>query len=513
MRRRKLITALGAVVVLLVSAVLVYAADTVSTPDSTGNVGRWSSLALDDNNYPVVAYYDATNQDLKVLHCGNTTCSSANNIETITGTGTVKDYSIAIQLDDDGYPLVAFTTTDYKIKLLHCNDVNCDGGNETVNVIDDAATYGNGHYIGFYLSMVLDDDGYPAISYQHALPTFYLYTPKIARCDDVDCSSPTVQLLDEAGLGERSGFGNSLALDSSEYPVLSFTDADVWVIHCDEVDCTGTNSVEDIGNSAGGPYSNRSLQTAMALDSSGYPIVAFHDEDLHLRVVHCNDADCDGGNESSVVIDDVGPTGLYVSMVLNGSGYPVIAYHSHTFGDLKVYTCDDTDCDSGTSFTIERPNHAGAYTSIQLNPTTGNPVISHNYQDSADLGVAVCDTGATPGPCAGIVDSDNDGCSDAQEAVMTPAMNATVYDFFDTPDENGLRDREIISGTGSDSDVQRVLDRGNTHDDDEDADDDLYEPPSASDNYHPAFDVNSDGDITLFGDVLAVINQVGLDCS
>jgi hypothetical protein len=364
--------------------------------------------------------------------------------------------------------------------------------------------------------MDLDDDGYPVISYQHASQPFYQFRPKVARCDDEDCGSPTINLLTE--VDPNSGWGNSVVLDSDDYPVVSFVDSKLRVIHCGNAECvtpTGTPSGTPypIGDVAPGPTSNASLQTAVVLDSSDHPIIAFHNDDLHLVVVHCNDDDCVGGNESIEVIDDVGPSGLYVSMVLNSSGNPVIAYHTHTFGDLKVFSCANTDCSSGTGFTIERPNHAGAYASIQLNPTTGNPVISHNYQDSADLGVAVCDSGATPGPCAGILDSDDDGCSDAQEAVMTPAMSSTVYDFFDTPDENGLRDREIKTGTGSDSDVQRVLDRVGTSDTDGDADTDIFAPPSASDNYHPAFDINEDGDITLFGDVVLLGSKVGQDCS
>ena len=503
----RITVALGLFAVLMASMLVlgadgVYAADTLSKPDTTDAVGRWSSITLDDNKNPVVAYYDATNQDLKVLHCGNTACSSGNNIETISGTGTVANWSIAIQLDGDGYPLVAFSTTDYKLKLLHCGDEDCSSGN-SINVIDDAATYGTGHYIGFFLSMVLDGDGYPAISYQHAVPTFYLYTPKIARCDDVGCSDPTVTLLDESELAIRSGFGNSLALDSDGYPVISFTDTDVWLLHCDSVDCSGTNSVEDIGDSAGALTSNKSLETALVLDSSGYPVIAFQDDNLHLRVVHCNDVDCDGGDESDVEVDDIGPVGMYVSMVLD-DGIPVIAYHSHTFGDLKILRCGNANCTSGNTIkTVERPDHAGAYTSIRLNPSNDRPVISHNYQDVEDLGVAVCNSTS----CDGLdVDTDQDGCTDAQEDAMDPPLDPDdPSDFFDTPDQNGHRDREVDS-----VDVQRVLDRVGTSGD---PDGDRFAPPPDTTSYHPAFDTQGDGQITLFGDVVPVINQAGLDCN
>src|SRR5688572_24268581 len=45
------------------------AATSIVTVDSTGSVGEYSSLVLDGSSFPIIAYYDRTNRDLKLVHC------------------------------------------------------------------------------------------------------------------------------------------------------------------------------------------------------------------------------------------------------------------------------------------------------------------------------------------------------------------------------------------------------------------------------------------------------------
>jgi len=304
--------------------------------NSADDAGQYISMILDGNYYPVITYFDATDDDLYFVHCGNTTCSSGNTfVRPLHGTNSSGQYS-SIQLDGSGYPVIAFRdgATAHDLRLIHCTDANCSGTNS--NIVTDATNSyksGNGTGItdsaGIYNSLQLDGSGYPVISFGRG--QFGSNMDLIlAHCNDVNCagSNETFNMLDGCTTGDPSGCStttdcasatasdcdqgdvgwyNKLQLDGSYYPVISYRSqagGDLKVIHCNDVDCAGNNDsvarvdgctgCDDDGttNSTGaGGY------TSLQLDASGKPVVSYRRVGVNggsnnLKLVHCGNANC-----------------------------------------------------------------------------------------------------------------------------------------------------------------------------------------------------------------------------
>ena len=358
----------------------------VSLVDDPDNyVGRYTSIAVGTDGFPVISYYDFHAGALKVAKCNDAACFGAN--ETIT---TVDDPAnnvglyTSIALGADGFPVISYQdSTAGALKVVKCNDAACVGANETIRTVDDPA-----NNVGLYTSIALGTDGFPVISYYDDTARAL----KVAKCNNPSCTLTTITTVDDPA--NFVGQFTSIAIGADGFPVISYFDQTAGalkVAKCNDAACAGANetitTVDD-------PATYVGAYTSIAIGADGFPVISYFGEAAYvLKVAKCNDGACAGGDETITTVDDsVNEVGEFTSIAIGADGFPVISYYDRTARAVKVAKCNDAACAGAneTITTVDDPaNDVGNYTSIALG-TDGHPVISYLDQEAGTLKVAKC---------------------------------------------------------------------------------------------------------------------------
>ncbi|MFL5799364.1 MAG: hypothetical protein ACJ77A_15705 [Actinomycetota bacterium] len=144
------------------------------TLDAGGGAGRSSiTIGLDGN--PVMSYVVGgfPGYHVKVAHCGNASCTSGNTTKTIGPGGT--DTAIAIGFNGTPYLSYFLETTqfvaDTYLKVVHCGNATCSSGNVTKTL--------GPIYAGSHTDLVVGIDGRPLVAYWQQFGTLVFVRPKI----------------------------------------------------------------------------------------------------------------------------------------------------------------------------------------------------------------------------------------------------------------------------------------------------------------------------------------------
>lgn len=322
----------------------------------TGNVGDNTTLAIGTDGYPVIAYRDITNNRPKVMKCSTYDCSS-NSITTIVDGAASTGVNLNMAIGSDGFPVIAEqNASNNRIRVIKCGDASCSSGNSYNDVQTTITANTNAIAIG--------SDGFPVISFHKSNATEAIY---VAKCGDLTCTSgnATVTSL-ESGTGY--GGLSSIAIGADNNPVVAhYTGSTLRVVKCGNTSCSSGNTATAVDNSTISPgQTNVGAYPSIRVASDGFPIIAYKNStSSFLKVAKCGNASCSSGNTlTDVDISGSENYGNYASLIIPADGKPIIASYDSNASNLNVRTakCGNASCSattsSASSFTVARSGPA-----------------------------------------------------------------------------------------------------------------------------------------------------------
>lgn len=320
--------------------------------DETGDVGQYSSLALNSTGQPRISYYDATNKDLKYASWnGSAWVSSA-----MITAGDVGEYS-SLVLNDDYYTISYYDRTNDQLVVTSYNGIY--------------STYPYDEDGGHYTSITLDTAGKPAVSYfVHATGELKManFTPDLTTTTvavegdpEIRNRSLAINPAGRPGVAYENGSGNS----DIEYALYNGSSWDVQTVDAD--------------------FDDDYVHPSLAFDSTGKPVIAYYDltnDDLKIAL-------WSGASWATEIVDNTGIVGGFPAVAVDSSNNPHISYYDYTNTSLKYAYWD------GSSWNIETLADINGSTISSIGLTSAdNPVITFYNRWSNTLRIAVKENSA-----------------------------------------------------------------------------------------------------------------------
>ena len=296
-----------------------WAVETIDSASAGSNYR--TSIALDSNNRPHIAYQHWTNNNLSYAYFDG----AAWQIETVDSTPWVGwDPSLALDINDR--PHISYFASN------GLNYAYFDGAAWQIETIDNPG----GGRVGEYTSLALDTNDRPQISYYDRINGDLKY----AHYDGADWQIETV---DSAG---DVGYFTSIALDTNDRPHISYCDygnLDLKYAYYDGADwqIETVDSEGEVG-----------WYASLALDTNDRPHIGYWDNtNRDLKYAYY-----DGADWQIETVDSAGEVGWYASLALDTNNRPHIAYTSEPENDVKYAHFDgatwqiETVDSFGTSF-------------------------------------------------------------------------------------------------------------------------------------------------------------------
>lgn len=329
--------------------------------DQSGDTGYDQSMTIGVDGMPVISYYDALDDALKVAHCSDPACNSASWTVVEENGGQFSAITIGL----DGMPLISYTHNSNALKVAHCHDLSCSSADITavdttgsmrhsaiaigadglglISYQDVAnggrlqvahceqvdcstqtkSTLASGMGTGSdYISMVIGADGLGLIFFRAPIANFMI----MAHCNDLVCSVPSFYTLSVG----PNGYHGSVAIGADGLAVFS------WVMDGPDSDALVTGVCLDIACNSIGFISINPItspgsltRTSITIGADGMPLIVYSAGDLN--VVRCTTVDCTGISTITLPVDGAQP-----AMVIGADGLPIIAFQDGAQPQLEV---------------------------------------------------------------------------------------------------------------------------------------------------------------------------------
>ena len=349
--------------------------------------GLDSKIVAPADGRPVIAFLaltNATTLNLKVMKCGNASCSSGN-VSTFADPGitSVAFNGIGMAVPPDGLPVISYhNSTTGQLRIVKCGDVACSAGNI-------ATTLGQTNSVGRFSSIAVGSDTLPVVSYFDATSGRL----RVAKCSNAFCTAASS--ITEVDASINVGVNTSIAVPADGLPVVSYsaysgstsTGAGLKVLKCVNAGCTGTSTITTVDNT-----SLSGLYTSLALGADGLPVVAyqaFGGAGFTSKVVKCGNSACSSGNTLTLVDVQTGSGGRDNSITVPADGRPLLISSGNS---IRVVRCGNVACSSGNqaSYAVSDAE-TGILTSLAVAPD-GLPIYSYYSVGTtpAALGIVKC---------------------------------------------------------------------------------------------------------------------------
>lgn len=333
-----------------------------------------SSITIGSDGFPVVAYYDSSGQDLKVLHCRTLDCSVADDPVAVDTEGDAGSHA-SIAIGADGLPVISYRR-DGSLQIAHCSDPAC----KSASLQDLAGS------TPLDISIAIGADGFPVVAYAMNGEAH------IIACSDPSCASPAVEsrVGNEAQVSEVA---LALAPDGSQW-VAYRAGENLFLARCSASAAPGGWCIDPSANhpiNTGFDYSpidHEPLGIAITVGNDGVPVISYQDEeDGAIWLVHAS-----GYPYPSVgIIGSGGPVSEgYTSVSIGSDGFPVVAFYEPVAADLKIVKCGSVDCTPPPSAVgLDESGDVGRFNSMTIG-SDGRPLVSYVDSSGGPLKVARC---------------------------------------------------------------------------------------------------------------------------